>query len=325
MNDMHGQDLISVGEILVDFVAPGADDLVTAEQFIRAAGGAPANVAVAASRLGARSAFVGAVGRDAFGDYLVDVLKRSGVDVTGVQHMPQRTTLAFVAKNEGGIPDFVFYRGADTELSAAMLPHATLQTARIVHASSLPLTHEPSRSATIAAVHEARDAGALISVDPNLRPSSWPSLEAAIRIVEPLIVAADILKVNEEEARVFSGRSDLDGAADSLTRAGRVLVVVTLGAQGCMWRWKGHGGSIAAPAIDATDSTGAGDAFLGALLAEIARHGYTRQTLQSLSVPTLEESLRFAVAAGAIACLTAGAMPSLPVREQVERLIATRA
>src|SRR5437879_2745339 len=115
-------DVVSVGEALLDFVAPEADNLAGATTFIRAPGGAPASVAVAAARLGARSAFAGAVGADPFGESLRDTLQNHGVDASWVRLVPERTTLAFVAKNSGGIPDFLFYREADIQLRPEDVP-----------------------------------------------------------------------------------------------------------------------------------------------------------------------------------------------------------
>lgn len=315
-------DVTSVGEALVDFVAPDADELGSASAFIRAAGGAPANVAVAAARLGARSVFLGAVGDDPFGAYLRNVLQENGVDTQFVRSVQARTTLAFVARNRGGIPDFLFYRGADAQLRSEDLPQLLLERSRFIHCSSLALMTEPSASATRAAALAAGVAGALVSVDPNLRPTSWPSVDAMRTALDPLIQRADVLKVNDEEARLLTGTSDLRQAAVGLAGDASRLVVITLGADGCLWYWQGQTGQVPAPTVEVVETTGAGDAFVGALLAELSGQGYWGSHLLALQPPALEEILRFACAAGACACREAGAMASLPSREEVERLLA---
>lgn len=315
-------DVVTVGEALVDLVAPDALDLVHASSFVRAAGGAPANVAVAAARLGACSALVGAVGRDAFGSFLRLTLAENRVDVSWLLETDARTTLALVAKNAGGIPDFVFYRGADAVLRAEDIPVDLIARAAYVHVSSMAVLSEPSRSATLRAIALAHEAGALVSVDPNLRPSSWPSIDAARAAITPLMEAADVLKVNDDEALLLTESGDLTTAIQQLARPDR-LTVITAGAEGCMFRWQGEAGRASAPTVEVIETTGAGDAFVGALLAELSRRGPGRESFSALSSEHIEEILTVACAAGALACTRVGAMAALPTRPEVERLLHT--
>lgn len=309
-------DLLAVGEILVDLVAPDAGTLEEAEGFLRTAGGAPANVAAAVARLGGRAAFAGAVGDDPFGEFLRSTLEGYGVDTDALHVTEERTTLAFVARNQGGIPDFVFYRGADAAFSAADLPLDLLARSRFVYLSSMALMSEPSRSATLRAAEEARTRGALIAVDPNLRPSSWRSLESMRTAVSPLLQAADIIKINIDEARLLVEGSDLERALSHVGHEGS-LKVVTLGDEGSRWYRQGATGSVPAPRIEVQDTTGAGDAFMGALLAELARLDVTAASFHELETADLERSLGFACAAAAVSCTRTGAMASLPTREEV--------
>lgn len=315
----------AVGEVLIDLIAPDAPDLEGAERFVRAAGGAPANVAVATARLGVPAAFVGAVGDDPFGRHARAVLERHGVDTRGVVIVPQgrgRTTLALVAKNQGGIPEFIFYREADAQLTPENIPPALPGMSTWVHGSSMALLAEPAASATHQAVRLAHSAGALVSIDPNLRPSSWPSLDAARATILPLLGQADVLKVNDLEARLFTGLDDLDAAASALAPTRSALVVVTMGAAGCLWRRGDASGWVPAPAVTVADTTGAGDAFVGALLAELHLRGVTAKRWPLVDRETIDLSLRFACAAASASCTRAGAMPSLPDRTTVEALLA---
>lgn len=313
-------DVLTIGEALVDLIAPDAETLEEADRFLRAAGGAPANVAVAVARLGGRSAVAGAVGNDPFGQFLRATLAENGVNLSALRVVPQRTTVAFVARNRGGIPDFVFYRGSDAAYSPEDLPLDLLSESRFVHVSSMALMSEPSRTATLRAVEEARSRGALVSVDPNLRPTSWPSLADARNAIGPLLELADIVKVNDDEARLLTNEARLDGAGPRVGRDDS-LRVVTLGEEGCRWWWRGESGAVNAPRVSVEDTTGAGDAFVGALLAELSRLDHRGETFRDLPVSELERCLRFACAAASISCSRAGAMHSLPTRSEMQSLL----
>jgi fructokinase len=172
-------DIVCLGEVLVDmFPAEVGRRLVEVSAFRPKPGGAPANVAVAAARLGARSAFIGKVGNEAFGHHLADVLRQEGVEVRGMRYDQEaRTGMAFIAMPDENTAEFVFYRnpGADMRLRADELDRRLLQETRAFHFGSLSLGQEPSRGATLEAAKIARGAGALISFDVNYRPTLWSS------------------------------------------------------------------------------------------------------------------------------------------------------
>jgi len=316
-------DIVAIGEILIDFVATDSADLGTATAFISAAGGAPANVAVAASRLGARAALVGAAGDDPFGAQSRRVLEENGVGTSGLQTVKERTTLAFASLVPGSDADFLFYRGADAALESQMLPLDLIGSAACVYVSSMALLAEPARSATLAAIMHGKSSGALVAVDPNLRPSSWASVGAAREAIRPLLEHADVVKVNEAEALSLTGLPKIDAAVNALSGTGKLLVV-TRGRRGCVWRWRDAGGEIDAPEVEVVDPIGAGDAFMGALLAELCRLGCTGRRFWTLRRDHLESTLRFACAAGAAACTRRGAIPALPTRDEVESLVISR-
>jgi fructokinase len=319
--------VVSVGEALIDLIALQASDLQHAEHFVRAAGGAPANVAVAAGRLGSRSALVSCVADDPFGRHLVGLLKENGVLTDAVvmaDRVTAATTVSVVAANSGGIPDFVFYRGADALLQPSDIPEELICRSRFIYVSSMALTGEPAASATRHAADLAKRIGVLVTFDPNLRPSSWPSQEAARRAISPLLKLADVLKVNEEEALLLTGCNSVAEAVHALSGgSGDRLVAVTLAGEGCVWRRGNDSGTVSAPAVEVADTTGAGDAFVGSLLAELCRR-HPNGTLDSIPVDDVETSLHFGCAAAAFSCTKAGAMVSLPNREQVESLLSAR-
>ena len=307
--------VVCLGEILVDFVAREAGVSVgEAASFQRVMGGAPANVAVGVSRLGRSSAFLGCVGDDPFGCFLTAELRAEGVDVAGLQTTAAaRTSLAFVSLDAAGERSFVFFRqpGADMLLAAAQLDRARLSRARIFHFGSFSLSAEPAASATREALRLARAGGALSSYDPNLRLHLWPDAEAARRAILPLIDQADILKLSAEELPILTA----DGDARSLWRNSLRALIVTDGGRGA--RLITPSGEWRAPGfrVRTVDTTGAGDAFVAALLARLAE-----QPNALAAAP--EETLRYACAAGALATTARGATTAMPTQKAIQQLLA---
>jgi fructokinase len=318
-------DLVTLGEALIDmFPAEIGRRLVEVSAFYPKPGGAPANVAVAAARLGARAAFIGKVGEDIFGHYLAEVLAREAVDTSGVRFDAQaRTTLAIIALPDVNTAEFVFYRnpGADTRLGASELDESLLKSTRALHFGSLSLTHEPARSATLRAAEIAAGAGALISFDVNYRPSLWRSPQAAREQIEPVIEQADVLKLNEVELELLTGTREVATAAPKLVARHRGerprLVVVTLGAGGS-WFWTHMSSGFVPPfAVETVDATGCGDSFVAALLVQLVRDS----ALVESPAPRLERLLRYANAAGAITATRQGVIPALPTAREVDEFM----
>lgn len=320
-------DVVSIGEILIDFVgSPQGRPLAEVTEFRRAAGGGPANVAVGVARLGGRAGFIGKVGRDAFGDHLRRVLLENGVDTRGLLHDNEaNTTLVFVALNEKAVPEFVFFRHgtADTRLDSAELPRNVLADTHILHFSSVSLTVEPARSATLEAVRIARAAGAIISFDPNLRLSLWPNVTKARQELLEAIKLADVVKLNDGELRFLLGSEieTLDSEAAALLARGPSLVAITLGEQGALLA--GRRGKVRLPAwpVKAVDTTGAGDAFMAGMLVMLAKAIKQGVDTTALNSAWLERLGRWGNAAAALTCTRPGVMPALPTKEEVENMV----
>jgi fructokinase len=316
-------DIVCLGELLVDmFPAELGRSLVEVSAFRPKPGGAPANVAVAAARLGARSAFIGKVGDDAFGHHLAQVLRQEGVDVRGMRFDEEaRTTMAFIAMPDENTAEFVFYRnpGADMRLRADELDERLLQETCAFHFGSLSLIQEPSRSATLEAAKLAHVAGALISFDVNYRPSLWRDSEEAYDTVTATLPHVNLLKVNEVELALLSGSEDLDAASKTLLEKGPDLCVVTLGPDGSFFQVAAGGEYVPAFKVPTVDATGCGDAFVAALLYQLVANGNWRDQL----LPSrMHEILRYANAVGALTALTQGVIPALPTADQVDRFLA---
>lgn len=320
--------IVALGEALVDLVAdsPGEGSLADAATFYRAAGGAPANVAVGVARLGARSGFVGAVGNDAFGDFLETTLREEGVDTSQmIRSEQERTALAFVSLGAGGEREFLFYRHAtaDLQLRPSDLSEDYVSSAAVLHVGSLSLTAEPVRSATLAALQIARGSGVERSVDPNLRLDLWPDPETARRQIRELLAHATLLKISEDELEFLTGASG-EGAARSLMHPDLALVCVTRGAAGVDYYTRSTSGTVATYKVQPVDTTGAGDAFMAALLVGLHRTPLMAQGLADdvNDTQTLEKILRRANAFAALTVTRLGAIPAMPTAKELEAFLA---
>lgn len=306
------KDITAIGEILIDLTQSGVNELGVPE-FAANPGGAPANLAVAAARLGASTAFIGKVGADSFGTLLRNTLLENHVDVSGlVTDTQNRTTLAVVALDETGERSFSFYRSpsADVNLQAEEI---RLESTKFLHFGSVSLTTEPARGATLYAVKTAKEQGSIISYDPNYRPSLWNSEETAIAQMLAPLSMVDVLKVSDEELPLLTGTTDLDAGSKLLSDLGISLVLVTLGANGAYYRFKGSTGHIPGVPVTVGDTNGAGDTFFGATLAQLAKF----HRLQDITVPRLEQIITVANKAAAITTSRHGAIPAMPTYEEV--------
>lgn len=311
-------DILTVGELLIDLTQTHVDE-GHVRHYAANPGGAPANVAVAAARLGARTAFAGKVGSDAFGADLRAVLERSGVDTSALYaDKTALTTQAVVSVAPSGERAFAFYRspGADTLLTEQEVVRALTLRPRIVHFGSVSLTAEPARSATLTAARLGRLQGALVSYDPNYRANLWPDEATALTWMKRPLPMVDVLKVSDEELPLLTGTDDPEVGSALLMREGIRLVVITLGSRGVFYRMGSSIGYVAGVSVRVADTNGAGDAFHGALLSRLAlREG---SPLVGLAAPELEQMLRFANRAAALTCTRSGAIPAMPTLPEVE-------
>ena len=311
-------DILSMGELLIDFTPVGQTEdgrLL----FARNPGGAPANVAVQAKRAGVSAGFLGRVGKDMFGDFLVSTLKDCGVETQGLSQDPDyATTLAFVQLNDQGDRDFSFYRnpGADTRLSFEGTDLSLVDNCKLLCFGSLLMTAEPSRSAVEQLVDYARKQGKITAYEPNWRPPLWKGREEeGIARMKSLIPKADIMKVSDEELALLTGKDSVEEGAWALLEQGVSLVVVTMGPKGC--RAYTPGNTLEKNTYDThvKDTTGSGDSFFGALLAKIVLSG---KRPAQLSQEELADFVDFANAAGAVCATKTGAIPALPETEAIE-------
>ncbi len=268
-------ELVSLGELLIDFFpAELKTKLEDVSAFMPKPGGAPANVAVAASKLGIPSAFIGKVGQDPFGEKLISILAEQGVETKGIviDH-DFRTTLAFISMPDENTYECTFYRnpGADQLLKPGELDSDLIEGAKVFHCGSLSLAGEPIRSAHYAALEMVRKAGGTISFDMNYRPTLWVDKSKAVEESWEMVRHADILKVNEVEVELLTNTKDLEKAAGILLNEGPKLVAITLGQFGSHYFAACGSGFVPPFEVVAADATGCGDGFIAGLISQLIR------------------------------------------------------
>lgn len=312
--------VVAFGELLIDFVPTVTGvSLIEAPAFKKAAGGAPANVAVGLSRLGVSSAFMGKVGDDAFGHFLTKTLIDNQVDTSGVVYSgAARTALAFVSLKADGDRDFMFYRhpSADMLFEPDEVNELLIRSSQVFHFGSISLISEPSGSATRRALEIAHQAGLLLTYDPNLRINLWPDELTARQGILSVWEQANVIKISREELTFLSGQADLEVGVRSLWHSDLALLIVTDGKEGCWYFTSGFSGKVAGFMVDAVDATGAGDAFVAGLLKGLIDHP---QALESEG--TLINICRYANAVGALTTTQRGAIPALPTAAQVAEFL----
>jgi fructokinase len=311
--------IITFGEMLIDFVpTTNGVSLSEATTFIKAAGGAPANVAVGLARLGVSCGFMGQVGDDAFGHFLARTLQENHVDTAELKFSPHaRTALAFVSLKADGERDFMFYRHPSTDMlySYDQVNVEYVHRARIFHFGSISLIDDPIRRATLFAIETAKQAGAVISYDPNLRLPLWRNSGSAREGMMLGWRLANVIKVSEDELDFLGGN------VEKLWHDDLRLLVVTRGKDGCAFVRlpkfaRLRKSEVAGFKVKSVDTTGAGDGFVAGLLSGLLTHPHAVDDEE-----TLRAICRRANAVGAITTTKRGAIPSLPTSDEVDRFL----
>ena len=319
---MKQYDVVALGELLIDFTQNGTSAQGN-NLFEACPGGAPCNVLAMLRKLGKSCAFVGKVGNDMFGKLLKEVITDAGINADAlVMDDKIPTTLAFVQTFANGDRDFSFYRkpGADMMLTADELPEETIANARIFHFGTLSMTHEGVRAATIKAVGLAKEGGALISFDPNLRPPLWEDLEDAKEAIAWGLGQCDILKIADNELEFMTGETDFcKGAAILHQKYPNIKILnVTAGADGS-YSFYGEEAPVFVPSCKlggVIETTGAGDTFCASVLNFVLENGVAMLTEQDR-----ENMLKFANTAAYIVTTRKGAIRAMPEKEQVLELL----
>jgi len=311
--------LYAIGELLIDFIPHEKGcELKKVVTFDRTPGGAPANVAACVSKFNIESHFIGKVGKDAFGEFLIDTLKEAGVGIEYVTYTNEaNTALAFVSLAADGNRDFSFYRNpsADMLLEADEIPTDAFEEGDILHFCSVDLIEAPVKYAHIKAIDAMKAVGGKISFDPNLRFPLWKSKEELRATVQEFIPKANILKVSDEELEFITGIADEEEAIKSLFVGDVEYVIYTLGPDGARIYTKDGSVSVAGGyKVDVVDTTGAGDAFIGGFLYRVLEVGY-----EQLGSADLRDMIDFANKVGAYITSKKGVIHQLPTLEDIRR------
>lgn len=313
-------DVTALGELLIDFTENGmsaqGNPLLEANP-----GGAPCNVLAMLEKLGKKTAFIGKVGKDMFGEQLKTAVEEVGIDTRNlVMDEEVHTTLAFVHTYPDGDRDFSFYRnpGADMMLKKEEVDEELIRSAKIFHFGTLSSTHEGVREATRYAIDVAKEAGCIVSFDPNLRPPLWKSLDDAKAEIEYGLSKCDILKISDNEVEFLFGTTDYDEGARLIREKYQIpLVLITLGKDGSRAYYKDLRVEVPGFVQEHTiETTGAGDTFCANLLDYILEHG-----MEDLTEEDLKELLTFANAAASLITTKKGALRVMPTREEIQEFM----
>ncbi len=308
--------ILCFGEALIDFHGEGRDDHGFARHFVPFAGGAPANVAVAAARLGGAARFAGMLGEDRFGDFLLAHLREAGVGTDDVVRTGEaNTALAFVTLDPAGERSFSFYRppAADLLFRAQHFRERAFDGLGVFHVCSNSLTEPGIAAATLEGMQRAHRAGALVSFDLNLRLALWSPGRNPLDHVWPVLHLADVVKLSAEELAWLAVDGE-EATLDRLWRGRARLLVVTDGPGVMRWFHPDADGELPAYAVQTVDSTAAGDAFVGGLLCRLAELSGGTDVLDHLvgKLPYLHEVLRYAAACGAMCASRQGSFTAMP-------------
>ena len=320
--------VIAIGEALIDFIPhEKGRALNEVENFLRVPGGAPLNVAAAVAKLGGTSQMLTKLGEDGFGDAILAEVKPLGVDVSRVSRTREaNTALAFVSLREDGERDFSFYRNpsADMLLSAEEIKEEDFNEKDILHFCSVSLIDAPIKNTHKRAIEIAEKKGSIISFDPNVRLPLWKTAEDCRKAIIEFLPFSNIVKISDEELEFITGIKDEREALNSLLIGNVQVIIYTKGTEGAEFITKDRTVFSKSFKVNAQDTTGAGDSFIGSLLYQVAQGEYSLEELVNLPAEKIEEILTFSNATAALTVCKKGAIGALPTKEEVLTLVKER-
>ena len=308
-------DLYSIGEMVIDFI-PGSEDA----SYIRKAGGAPANVAIAAAKNGLSASMCCKVGEDNFGHFLMDTLAKYNVEAVCKELSKDAvTTMAFVTLYANGERVFTFARkpGADMLLSESDVKESDIKNSVIIHAGSCSLSAQPEKDATVKAMKLGHENNKLVSFDVNYRNIMWnDDVNACVDAIKSVLKYVDLLKLSGEEIDMMGGENNLPNLMKEFNIS---VIVETLGSNGAKAFFKDGKVSVKGRKVPAVDATGCGDAFWGAFLSKLRLEGVEK--ISDITEKILEAAMNYGNISGCICVQSKGAIESIPTRKQIEEYI----
>ena len=315
--------LYSIGELLIDFQSVGTGSLKSTEQFVKKAGGAPANVAAQAVRLGAQATYLTKVGDDGFGEFLIETLASTGIDVRFIRKDGEHSTsLAFVSFQANGEREFSFYRknAADLALIPEEFENVVFEKGDILEFGSVALGSETARKTHRYLIDRAKRNGAIVAFDPNLRLNLWKEPKELQKVCEDFLPYADVVKIGADEITFLTGLGLEEAIAKTLREHDIRILLVTDGPNGAKLYANGLVYHCPGYKVKAVDTTGAGDSFFGAFLGMLLLKGIDQSTLANQENP-YQEMLEFACKAGAYTTTKYGAIQAMGNQEEIERTV----
>lgn len=310
--------LYSVGELLIDFQSVGTESLKNTKEFVKNAGGAPANVCVQAVKLGQNAAYLTKVGDDGFGDFLIETLKNESVDTEFISKSADHdTSLAFVSFRENGEREFSFYRraAADLHFTPKDFEKVEFDAGDVLEFGSVALKTDDAKEAHKYLIEKAKRAGGLICFDPNLRFNLWEDEEELRRTVKEFSVYADIIKVGRDELEFLTGKPDYGGVGCMFTGNLKILLVTDGGKGAKLYLADGKVYECGGYKVKAVDTTGAGDSFFGGFIARIMENGGISDDAD------YAEMLCFACKCGAYTTTHYGAIPAMGDKQTIDKAV----
>lgn len=315
--------LYSIGELLIDFQSVGIASLKDTQQFVKKAGGAPANVCVQAVKLGQKAVYLTKVGNDGFGEFLIEALKNENVDTAYITKSPEYdTSLAFVSFQEGGEREFSFFRkaAADLHFTSGDFKDVEFNEGDVLEYGSVALKTFEARSTHKYLIEKARKKGALICFDPNLRFNLWEDLEELRAVVTEYAQFADVIKVGEDELEFITGLKG-DEAVNKMFTGNLKVLLVTNGGKGAKLYLSGEKtAECKGYKVKTVDTTGAGDSFFGAFIAGLMENGATCGNILNKGL-NFKEILDFACRCGAYTTMSFGAISAMGNKENVNKAV----
>lgn len=320
--------VISIGEALIDFIPNQKNcSLKDVSGFERVAGGAPANVSAVVAKLGGKSSFISKLGNDAFGDYIIETLNNVNVDTNYVLRTDKANTgLAFVSLKEDGNRDFSFYRkpSADMLLEECEINEEWFKSCHSLHFCSVDLIECPMKYAHKKAIEYAMKNNSIISFDPNVRLPLWDKEEDCKNAILEFLPLAHVIKISDEELEFITGYDDIEKSKEILFKGNVKLIIFTKGKDGCEVHTKNEIVKVKGNVVNAIDTTGAGDSFIGSFLFNLLKDDVTVNDLENLNSKTLEEYLIFSNHYAAYSTTKKGAISSYATLDEINEYISSK-
>lgn len=315
--------LYCLGELLIDFQSVGIGSLKDTREFVKKAGGAPANVCVQAVKLGTEAAYLTKVGNDGFGEFLIETLQNEGVDVSYISKSSEHdTSLAFVSFTEDGEREFSFFRkaAADLYFTTGDFKDVEFKKGDIFEYGSVALKTFVARTTHKYLIDKAREAGALVCFDPNLRFNLWEDSEELKKVVNEFAAYADVIKVGEDELEFITGLKGEQMVAKMFGGNLKILLLTNGGKGAKLYLADGRHAECGGYKVKTVDTTGAGDSFFGAFIAQLAERGATAENLLAKDFP-YRDMLSFACRCGAYTTMNFGAISAMGNKENVDKAV----